>query len=194
MAKDEREDTKAHKSRVDAEFSEWYSAYLHREIAMTPEEKWQREARAAEFDEKCKAFDPLPLPSGSPEEIKSGLADEFMNRVIACRHMGDLIDSWGESPTRPAFIVIQKLKYPGIRTNADEAWIEGRSLRIIDDMPVPVIGHWHSFPLYKFDFDIIRDDSHPELYKALMEKISQGHHHTGEDRRNGPRLPSGKSR
>jgi len=105
-------------------------------------------------------------------EIRNFYEDpENISRTIFCREINvDETDGWGMFGYTPGYIYVEKKRYEGSKTFADEATSFGLSMGFDQKTGLGVMNHFDYFPKYKFEYQLIRKSDQPEIF-AIMKDI-----------------------
>lgn len=104
-------------------------------------------------------------------EIRNFYEDpENIPRTIFCREINvDETDGWGMFGYTPGYIYVEKKRYEGSKTYADEAASFGLSMGFDPKTGLGVMNHFDYFPRYKFEYQLIKKSDQPEIYSIMKD-------------------------
>ena len=158
----------------DEQFAAQLIAYLRSEAALSNEERTDDDDAMAAADALYATMASCRLPETSdPEALEKFFTTEMLGRVLACPKINvDLLDDWGILGTEPGFLFLCSMNYEGARSLNDRLWLQGRTVRTVSGLSVPVIGSYDSVPRIKFSFDIATPSNRAAVYRFLLNKVA----------------------
>lgn len=135
------------------------------------EKKFKERKFPIRYNPKSKAKLESQKYEWNEDEIRKFYEDpENVSRTVYCKSVNvDELDDLGKFGYTPGFIYIEKKRYEGNKTLADQASSVGLSIGVDPGTGLGVMNHFDYFPKHKFDYQLIRQTEYPEVFAIMCD-------------------------